>query len=248
MDQYSITSSNVNDKIRQAPLHFIPAGHVDIGGLSNAGYGGNYWSSSPSSDGRSAYYLIFNSSGVYPSSSNSRYLGLSVRCLATGGWLPPETNYANVAINVAPVISIDATSGMNEEVDFTTVANGDISATITSNQPYQVLLSTDQTTLEQNPVVAGQNIPMITADSDIVAGTKAWGIKKTLSATTGGTAGDTTPNTSYSPIGTSNNKVLFYKSANAESKQIVFPVAIVVDATIASGTYSTQVTITAVVN
>lgn len=252
MGQYGLRTDNGSEanvnKVRLTPLYFIPAGFVNTDGLNGAGNYGLYWSSSPMSDGTQAYGLGFASGDLNPSYNDNRYYGRFVRCLATGGWLNDEST-ANLAITVSPVISIDATSGMNEEVDFTTVANGNISATISSNQAYQVLLSTNQSTLEQSPVVANQNIPMVTADTALAPGTRAWGIKKTLSATTGNPGDDSTSsNTLYSAIGIGDNKVLFYKSANAESKTLTFPVAITVDPTLPSGTYSTQVIITAVGN
>ena len=220
--------------------------------------------------------MHLGSSDVGPSHYLFRYTGNSVRCLTlttttnlSGNGndseeLFPDPNYpddpdfpptvlpdsatSNVAITVSPVISIDATSGMSSEVDFTTVAHGDITATISSNQKYQVLLSTNQSTLEQSPIVPNHNIPMITTDTTITPGTRAWGIKKTNSALAGGTLGDTTANTLFSPIGISNNKVLFYESLGAESKTITFPVAISVDSTLPSGTYATEVIITATAN
>ncbi len=50
------------------------------GSLYNVGRSGTYWSCSP--DSYNAYYLYFNSNGnVYPSNSNYRATGQSVRCL-----------------------------------------------------------------------------------------------------------------------------------------------------------------------
>ena len=82
MNAYSITSSNVNDKIRQTPLYFIPAGYVDTSGLYLAGNSGCYWSSTPDSNGIGAYRLGFGSGYLSPSYINTtRYGGFSVRCL-----------------------------------------------------------------------------------------------------------------------------------------------------------------------
>ena len=246
--------------------------------LEVAGTNGVYWTSGAEGD-TSALAANISAYGI-GASSYARYAGIPVRCLAYGGsqligndnddeslWpdpnypddpdlMPPhdeeplDSNQANVAITVSPVISIDATSGMSESIDFTQVAEGDITAKISSNQAYQVLLSTEQSNLEQDPILANFNIPMITTDTEIKAGVNSWGVKKTLSATTGGSAGDDTTltNTLYSPIGVGSNKVLFYQSAGAETKTLVFPVGISVDSTLPSGTYSTQVTITAVAN
>ncbi len=87
MNAYSITSSNVNDKIRQTPLYFIPAGYVDTDGLRFAGYEGVYWSSTPASSTSYAYYLYFRSGILNPSNNGNRYRynGFSVRCLANTG-------------------------------------------------------------------------------------------------------------------------------------------------------------------
>ena len=51
--------------------------------LYGAGYSGYHWSGRAFSS-TSAYYLLFDSSGVYPSNNGRRYNGRSVRCVA--GW------------------------------------------------------------------------------------------------------------------------------------------------------------------
>ena len=64
---------------------FVRGGYVGPGGsLYDAGYGGYYWSSVGRSSSY-AYYLYFNSGGVYPSYYYFRYGGFSVRCVALGG-------------------------------------------------------------------------------------------------------------------------------------------------------------------
>ena len=75
------SESNV-DKVRLTPMYFIPAGYVYTGGLDYAGNYGYYWSSTPNSDGSSAYNLSFVSGILYPSNYSGRYNGFSVRCLA----------------------------------------------------------------------------------------------------------------------------------------------------------------------
>ena len=78
------TSANANT-IVQAPLMFVRGGLVYPGNfLTYAGYYGGYWSSvGRSSSG--AYFLYFDSGGVYPSYNDARYVGFSVRCVALGG-------------------------------------------------------------------------------------------------------------------------------------------------------------------
>ena len=69
--------------ITQAPYYFNPSGRVYSGSLWYAGYGGYYWSSTAYSSTSSAYSLYFYSGGVNPSGNFGRYLGQSVRCLAS---------------------------------------------------------------------------------------------------------------------------------------------------------------------
>ena len=249
---YSITGSNVNDKIRQTPLYFIPAGAVDTSGLGSAGSHGYYWTSTPYSNDPNAYYLTFYSGNLYPSDYFiRRYYGFSVRCLAEAD--APETpgilvDSPNVAITVNSTITIDATSGMDEEADFSKVTTGTISATISANQAYSVLLSTQKTALTDS-AVDDQQIDMITADKALAVGVSEWGIKKKLSAAgTNPVLGSTDDADVYSPVGTGDEKVLFYQSANPEqAKTIDFSVGVGVSVTLAPGSYATDVTVTAAI-
>ena len=64
---------------------FVRGGLVGPGNyLLGAGSDGYYWSSVGRSSSN-AYYLIFRSSGVNPSSDTNRYFGQSIRCVALGG-------------------------------------------------------------------------------------------------------------------------------------------------------------------
>jgi uncharacterized protein (TIGR02145 family) len=49
--------------------------------FNGAGNNGNYWSSTPNSNGSNAYHLNFNStSNINPSGNSNRNNGFSVRC------------------------------------------------------------------------------------------------------------------------------------------------------------------------
>ena len=51
--------------------------------LCDTGYYGRYWSSTPHSNGTSAYRFYFHTgTTVNPSDYNARYYGFSLRCLA----------------------------------------------------------------------------------------------------------------------------------------------------------------------
>ena len=69
------------NKIRTAPLWIARSGSVGSGSLSNAGFSGNYWSSTVVSSSN-AFQLSFYSGYVSPASDNGRGVGYSVRCLA----------------------------------------------------------------------------------------------------------------------------------------------------------------------
>ena len=67
----------------QAPYYFNPSGYVNSGSLRLAGSYGYYWSSTADSSTSFAYYLYFASGRVDPSTNGLRYVGQSVRCLAS---------------------------------------------------------------------------------------------------------------------------------------------------------------------
>ena len=74
-----------SNKIRSAPYNFPYAGDVYNGSLIGVGSFGGYWSRTvTSSNSQGAYYLGFYSSDVDPARNNlDRYLGFSIRCVAT---------------------------------------------------------------------------------------------------------------------------------------------------------------------
>ena len=80
---YDSTNKGISFSISSPSTTWYPASgfrYCDDGSLGDVGYCGNCWSASPHS--LSAYSLYFNGFGyVYPSNSNSRADGNSVRCL-----------------------------------------------------------------------------------------------------------------------------------------------------------------------
>ena len=70
--------------IKDIKYNFPYAGHVNSGSLGNVGSFGLYWSRTVYSSGsQSAYGLGFVSSSAGPAYFNYRYLGFSIRCVAT---------------------------------------------------------------------------------------------------------------------------------------------------------------------
>ncbi|MBR2710499.1 hypothetical protein IKF02_02625 [Candidatus Saccharibacteria bacterium] len=54
---------------------------MNDGSLNNAGYNGNYWSSTVN-NANNAYNLNFRSDNVNPANNNNRNNGRSVRCVS----------------------------------------------------------------------------------------------------------------------------------------------------------------------
>ena len=66
-----------------APYYLLRGGFLFNSSLYNAGSYGYYWSSTPDSSS-DAYSLKFNSGTISASNYGTRYIGLSVRCVAAG--------------------------------------------------------------------------------------------------------------------------------------------------------------------
>ena len=218
-----------SNKIRSAPYNFPYAGDVYNGSLFNVGSLGLYWSRTVfSGNSQNAYLLVFNSSNVYPADGSIRYYGFSVRCVAVslGG-----SDESNVAIEVAPVLTIDATAGMEDVVEANEITTGNISATVTANTAYQVMLSAAQTAL-RDANIANEEIP---ASANVTPGTDAWGIATNAEAT------------AYAAI--TNSPTVYYSSATGSGTpgQTVhqFGIGASISPALPAGTYSTIVTVTA---
>ncbi len=214
-------------KLQSAPYNFPYAGYVYNSTLYNVGIVGYYWLRTAYSS-NNAYALFFNSSYVDPAYNNGRYDGFSVRCVAVslGG-----SDESNVAIEVAPVLTIDATAGMEDVVEANEITTGNISATVTANTAYQVMLSAAQTAL-RDANIANEEIP---ASANVTPGTDAWGIA------TGNT------DTPYAAITTSPTVYPATVTDGTEVAQKVhqFGIGVSVSSSLSSGTYSTIVTVTA---
>ncbi len=73
----------MRDLLRLHPITRLEGGIVNQNTnlFNNAGNNGNYWSSTPVSDGSQAYNLNFSgTSTINPSNNSNRYNGRSVRC------------------------------------------------------------------------------------------------------------------------------------------------------------------------
>ena len=216
---------------------FFPAAGFMDSSLSYTGSHGYYWSSMINNV-TNAYILGFSSSSIGPTGAVNRHLGSSIRCIANENILPNLPTYTDstsdsIAVKVANTLSIDAVSGMEEEVDSTSVANGTITATIAANTNYKVLLSAEKTSLTSANSANDAEIP---ASTNVAAGTNAWGILNS-------------DNSTYSAI---TNQEKEYYNTTAPSTNLAIPgtvhtfgIGISVSPSLPADTYSTEVTITA---
>ena len=226
---------------------FLAAGGVSNGNhfASNIGSSGQYISSTAGGSFK-VCGLYFSDSYFSPDNCGlNKYSGASVRCLAPASSTDfpdrfDEKDVEVVAVRVSPVISIDATSGMKEEVDPNKITTGTISATVSANTTYAVQLSANKTSLtnSQNPEETEiTNTNSIPASSNVAPRANAWGILNQ-------------DNTTYSAITT--NPTTYYNTEEyndtEQSTKHTFSIGVSISPTLPAGEYSTTVTITAVNN
>ena len=226
-------------KVTNGGAFFPAAGYVTSSKLVFVGSEGYYWSNTIDNTTR-AFRLGFANSTIGPADSYNRFAGFSVRCVANEKVLesenlsgPKTSETGSIAVKVANTLSIDAVSGIEEEVDSTSVANGTITATIAGNSNYKVLLSAEKTNLTSANSTNDAEIP---ASTNVAAGTNAWGIRNS-------------DNSTYSAI--SNQEKEYYNTTMPSTNPAIpgtvhtFGIGISVSPSLPADTYSTEVTITA---
>ncbi len=229
---------------------FPAAGYVQFGSLSSISLVGYYWSNTALLSSH-AYALYFSRNELIPSNLSAlRYRGLSVRCVANpdihSDPVPPtDERHTDVAVRVGPTISIDAVTSLYGEVDYTKVLEDNITATVSSNNAYQLLLSAEQTSLLDPAQPNNTGIPTLATTKALEKNTNAWGI---YSGNIGETAGTEADPRTYAPITASPSKHYYYNLPPDENMAVtsVFGIGITVSAGLPNGTYSTNVTVTAV--
>lgn len=198
--------------------------------------------------GTYAYTLYFDSGGFNPGTySYYRYSGYSVRCVAPGGldkiekptW--PESKDSNITVTMPSIISIDATSGMDETANATEIVEGTATATISSNTEYNITLHSTQPSLK-DPTVTTAEISPVSDSSPVQPSHNAWGFWD-------GT-GDSTSKSYTLPITTTpqdlyNSKESVTNTDGNPATKHTYYVGISISPTLPSGTYATDVIITA---
>ncbi len=223
------------------------AGSVGNGFFGTSGSNGYYWSRKAHPRNGEAYYLSLSSSQIDPQGSIGRYNGLSVRCVILGGldkiekpiW--SENENSDVTVTMPSIISIDATSGMSKTADNNTIAEGTVTATISSNTEHAITIHSTQPSLK-DPKVTTAEISPVSSSNPVQPGHNAWGFwdgtgdannkSYTLPITT-------TPQDLYNSTETVTNN-----EGNPATKHTYY-VGISISPALPSGTYATDVVITA---
>ena len=226
-------------------MAFVRSGWTNIdttneGAVRVIGQYGDYWSRTAGSS-NNAYRLGFYSSGVDPAYSNVRYHGFSIRCVALGG----IATDSNLSVEVYPALMIDAVSNLHQIIDSSMVNTGTISTTITANTNYQVLLSSNDSTM-RNPKLDSaddRTIPTISATTPTILtpGTSAWGIAT-------GSPDGSSGNSTYVGITTTPQSYYNTTSLGAYPSQTIhtYGIGVTISPLLPSGIYSTSITVTAV--
>ncbi len=219
--------------ITVSPYYFVYGGDVNNSSLNYAGVYGGYWSSTPLSS-TNAYGLYFNNTNIYPSIGNIRYIGYSVRCVASDtfyNWQAPEEDNANINVTIPTILTVEAASNIDSNVTPNNITNGTITATVSSNTEYNIFLSAEEPNLINSKDPTGPNIP---ANINVSPNTNAWAIKN-----------DSTGNT-YKAIKTTTDTFYNTKTTDALGNDIyTYGLGISIAPSLPAGTYSTTVTITA---
>ncbi len=232
------------------PYYFsASSGYVSEGEIKNFGTAGYYWTGTADTNSGAvgAYYVMIPSKLSEQLMVNNllRYNGMPVRCVSNPDihssalFDPIDTWDSQVAVSVGPTISIDAVTSLKGEVDYTTVLDKNITATVSANTDYQVLLSVpDQNSLnlrdENNTEFAG-----IPASETIEAGVSGWGIYN------GKMEGE---KKLYDRISTYPSPYYYTSELAVDGKATTYTygIGISVAPSVPNGTYSTVVTVTAV--
>lgn len=234
-----------------APMYWLRGGYVYSTNLRSAGSYGYYWSSTVSS-GTIAYGLSFNTgSNLNPSNYNSRYLGFPVRCLAKAeeGSGEPVVDNPVIKVTVKPVLTLDVATTpeggtVTIQADSNKVMTGSFTATVSSNQAYTLALSAAQGfSTALTTTATKEEIPAVADGENVVAGKSAWGIR-TCELTNDCADGSTKVFQGIVPF-TATPKIFYTSDEGVEAEDTTFQVGIGVDSSLSSGTYATNVVVTA---
>lgn len=235
-----LTTSDISED----PYYFVYGGYVRNGIFDPSGGQGYYWSST-AYNGLNAYILTFNSSGVYPSLDGNRFYGLSVRCANNPNVLDSqvvEINNPNVTVTVPPVLTMTLTESVDINVKSNAISTGNFVAKVTSNAPYTISLSATQNGHTDLQSAENGSIP---ASNDVKAGESGWGIK-CIGTNCVNDSGTGILNTRYNALTAYGTPKIYFDSPTvAANQETSFEVGIGVNSSLASGTYATDVLVTA---
>ena len=232
------------NKVLTTPYNFMLSGSAYAGVLYEQSESGLYFTNTIyDNPDIYALYLSREFGIVHPTATQymAGFVGRSIRCVALGGIAADS----NLSVEVYPTLMIDAVSNMHQIVDSSVVNTGTISTTITANTNYQVLLSSNDSTM-RNPKLDStddRTIPTISATTPTIltSGTSAWGIAT-------GSPDGTNGNSTYVGITTTPQSYYNTTSLGAYPSQTIhtYGIGVTISPLLPSGIYSTSITVTAV--
>lgn len=232
-------SSDGSTKINGDKYKFPYAGYTYMGSLNAVNSTGYYWSRTIS-DSKRAIHMFLSSSSVYMGGS-SRSDGYSVRCVVKNIENPLFTTSDKTSVNVSvpSILTIDAVSGLAETADASKIIEGTAAATISSNTEYNVTLHSAQPSLK-DPTVTTSEISPVSSSNPVQPGNNSWGFWD----------GASNPKSYTLPITTEPQS--FYNTledvtleSGDPAKKHTYYVGISISPSLPSGTYATDVIITA---
>lgn len=161
---------------------------------------------------------------------------MSLVPLASYAEEPTEKN-GTVTVSVKPTLKLDVASRFaTVSGNAGNVLNTKIEATVSSNRAYSVgfMVANEEATNLRSPDTS--IVDVIPASSDVRNNNSAWGIKKKNA--------DGTDEAGYTAV-TTTNVPFFSSTTGADARKLEFTVGISTKPGIASGSYSTDVTVTA---
>lgn len=235
------------------PYYFMYGGYVASNSIAFPGHFGSYWSSTSSESGN-AYALTFNNTNsgyrVNPSSASSSYCGMPIRCVnsaivSSTPVDPSESigsgiNDPNVSVSIPNIITLDVSDSVDITTQSNEVSTGTFTAKVESNQNYSISLNaaSDSTALinsKDGSKIA--EIPTITTTQP-TPGTSSWGIR-TCSGLDISSCTEL-----YQPLPAKDITNTFL-SDTPGSHQHLFQIGIGISPSLPSGTYSTNILVTA---
>lgn len=233
---------------KNGPYFYVYSGNIN-GYLNSTGNNGYYWSAT-TSNSSVAYHLYFNYSRVSPSDiGDYRSFGYTVRCVNSdtnnNDPIKIGIDNPNLSVTVDKILTMKLDSNeVNIEPKNGEIMTGDFGATVSSNADYTLSITAAEgastSLVNQNDNIVIAEIPTIANEtSSLTPNENNWAIRLCHDT-------NKTNCNNYKPItpyGTTN--IFLTNGTPTPSTTSLFEVGIGISPSLPSGTYSTNILVTA---